>query len=74
MELKVIEPSELADVVGGRVNPVQQMPKDAAAALSILRRHNRRAEVIGRVIADQSKGVFLPRERLAGHGKQFRAL
>src|SRR5438132_8946159 len=39
--------------------------KDAAAALSILRRHNRRAEVIGRVIADQSKGVFLPRERLA---------
>jgi phosphoribosylformylglycinamidine cyclo-ligase len=48
--------------------------KDAPAALSVLRHHNRRARIIGRVIADQSKGVYLPRERLAGHGKEFRAL
>jgi phosphoribosylaminoimidazole (AIR) synthetase len=48
--------------------------KDAGAALSILRRHGRRPKVIGRVIADESKGVYLPRERIAGHGKEFRAL
>src|SRR6266851_3155145 len=48
--------------------------KDADATLSILRHHSRRAEAIGRVIADESKGVYLPRERLAGHDKEFRAL
>ena len=44
----------------------------APAALSILVRHGRRARIIGRVIADASKGVYLPRQRLAGHGKRFR--
>jgi phosphoribosylformylglycinamidine cyclo-ligase len=44
------------------------------ATLSILRHHNRSAKIIGRVIADESKGVYLPRQRLAGHGKVFRAL
>jgi phosphoribosylformylglycinamidine cyclo-ligase len=44
---------------------------DAAAALSILQRHCRRAQVIGRVIEDENKGVHLPRERLTGHGKAF---
>jgi len=44
---------------------------DADAVLSILRRHGRRAQPIGRVIADDSKGVYLPRQRLAGHGKAF---
>ena len=48
--------------------------KDADATLSILRHHSRRAKAIGRVIADESKGVYLPRERLAGHDKEFRAL
>src|SRR5271167_3788310 len=46
--------------------------KDADPALSILRRHARRARVIGRVIEDDGKGVHLPRERLVGHGKTFR--
>jgi phosphoribosylformylglycinamidine cyclo-ligase len=48
--------------------------KDADTTLSILRRHGRRAQVIGRVITDDSKGVYLPRERLAGHGKTFQPL
>jgi phosphoribosylformylglycinamidine cyclo-ligase len=47
--------------------------KDRDAALSVLQRHGRRARVIGRVIADDRKGVYLPRERLAGHGKAFRS-
>jgi phosphoribosylformylglycinamidine cyclo-ligase len=46
--------------------------KDRDAALSILQGHGRRAQVIGRVIEDDSKGVYLPRERLVGHGKEFR--
>jgi len=45
--------------------------KDAAPAMSILQRHGRRAWVIGRVISDDSKGVYLPREKLVGHGKAF---
>jgi phosphoribosylformylglycinamidine cyclo-ligase len=46
--------------------------RDRDAALSILQRHGRRARIIGRVIADDSKGVHLPRHRLVGHGKEFR--
>ena len=46
--------------------------EDRDAALSILRRHGRRAQVIGRVIEDTTKGVYLPRQRLVGHGKKFR--
>jgi phosphoribosylformylglycinamidine cyclo-ligase len=45
---------------------------DCDTILSILRRHGRRAQVIGRIIGDDSKGVYLPGHRLAGHGKQFR--
>jgi phosphoribosylformylglycinamidine cyclo-ligase len=48
--------------------------RDREAALSVLRRHGRHAQVIGRVIADDSKGVYLPGERLAGHGKAFKPL
>ncbi len=44
----------------------------AAAALALLARHNRRARVIGRLVADARKGVHLPREGLLGHGKRFR--
>jgi phosphoribosylformylglycinamidine cyclo-ligase len=46
--------------------------KDRDPVLSILQRHGRRAQVIGHVIADDSKGVYLPRQKLAGHGKAFR--
>ena len=46
--------------------------KEADSVLAILRRHGRRAQRIGRVIDDAGKGVYLPRERLAGHGKRFR--
>ena len=45
--------------------------RDAAAVLSILDRHGRRAQIIGRVIADDRQGVYLPRQKLAGHGKKF---
>jgi phosphoribosylformylglycinamidine cyclo-ligase len=46
--------------------------KDRDAALSILQRHGRRAQVIGRVIEDDTKGVYLPSQNLVGHGKEFR--
>src|SRR5271163_1101057 len=46
--------------------------RDRDAVLSILQRHGRRAQVIGRVIEDDSKGVYLPGRRLVGHGKEFR--
>jgi phosphoribosylformylglycinamidine cyclo-ligase len=46
--------------------------KDRDAILSVLQRHGRRAQVIGRVIEDDSKGVYLPVQKLTGHGKEFR--
>ena len=46
--------------------------QDVGAILAILERHRRRAQVIGRVIEDDSKGVHLPAEKLVGHGKRFR--
>ena len=45
---------------------------DCDSVLSILAGHGRRAHPIGRVIADPSKGVHLPRQGLIGHGKKFR--
>jgi phosphoribosylformylglycinamidine cyclo-ligase len=45
--------------------------QDVGAILAILERHRRRAQVIGRVIEDDSKGVYLPAEKLIGHGKLF---
>jgi phosphoribosylformylglycinamidine cyclo-ligase len=45
---------------------------DRDAALSILHRHGRRAQIIGRVIEDDSKGVYLPDQKLTGHGQEFR--
>ena len=47
-------------------------PDDCDPILAILRRHGRRARVIGRVVADRTKGVRLPRAGLTGHGKRFR--
>jgi phosphoribosylformylglycinamidine cyclo-ligase len=46
--------------------------EDADSTLLILQRHRRRARVIGRIIEDESKGVYLPHQRLEGHGKEFR--
>jgi phosphoribosylformylglycinamidine cyclo-ligase len=46
--------------------------QDVGAILAILERRRRRAQVIGRVIADDGKGVYLPAEKLVGHGKRFR--
>ena len=48
--------------------------RDADSTLAILRRHGRRARIIGRTIEDNSKGVHLPGERLVGHGKEFRPI
>ncbi|HEU0215864.1 MAG TPA: phosphoribosylformylglycinamidine cyclo-ligase [Stellaceae bacterium] len=45
---------------------------DADATLAILARHGRRASVIGHAVADPSKSVHLPREKLIGTGKRFR--
>jgi phosphoribosylformylglycinamidine cyclo-ligase len=44
---------------------------DISAIFSILRRHNRKAWVIGRVTEDPTNGVELPRQGLVGHGKRF---
>jgi phosphoribosylformylglycinamidine cyclo-ligase len=44
---------------------------DRDAVLAILKRRRRRAQVIGRVIADDGQGVYLPRQKLAGQGKKF---
>jgi phosphoribosylformylglycinamidine cyclo-ligase len=44
---------------------------DADATLAILARHGRSAAVIGYAIADPSKSVHLPREKLVGTGKRF---
>jgi phosphoribosylformylglycinamidine cyclo-ligase len=46
--------------------------KDCDPVLSILKRHGRGAQLIGRAIADDSKGVYLPRQKLIGHGKAFK--
>jgi phosphoribosylformylglycinamidine cyclo-ligase len=45
---------------------------DADRALDILKRHGRDASVIGHAIADASKSVQLPHEKLIGAGKKFR--
>ncbi|HEX3538755.1 MAG TPA: AIR synthase-related protein, partial [Stellaceae bacterium] len=47
--------------------------RDVDAALAILKRHRRQAWVIGSVAADPEKTVRLPREKLVGRGKKFRA-
>jgi phosphoribosylformylglycinamidine cyclo-ligase len=44
---------------------------DADAALTILVRHKRDARVIGYAVADRTKSVFLPQQRLIGTGKRF---
>ena len=46
---------------------------DVDSTLLILQRHGRRAKIIGRIIEDDSRGVYLPNQRLEGHSKEFRA-
>ena len=46
---------------------------DADATLAILARHGRQASVIGHAVADPTKSVQLPREKLIGTGKKFRS-
>jgi phosphoribosylformylglycinamidine cyclo-ligase len=45
---------------------------DAGHVLDILQRHDRKAWVIGHAVADPTKSVQLPREKLVGNGKKFR--
>jgi len=45
---------------------------DVGSVLSILKKYDRNAWVIGKVIDDPTKGVYLPRQRLVGHKKRFR--
>jgi phosphoribosylaminoimidazole (AIR) synthetase len=45
---------------------------DSDAALAILARHKRDARVIGYAVADRTKSVYLPQQRLIGSGKRFR--
>ena len=45
---------------------------DTDATMAILARHGREASVIGHAVADPSKSVQLPREKLIGTGKRFR--
>jgi phosphoribosylformylglycinamidine cyclo-ligase len=45
--------------------------RDCPQIMAILQRHGRPARVIGHVIADDAKGVYLRHQRLIGHGKRF---
>jgi phosphoribosylaminoimidazole (AIR) synthetase len=45
---------------------------DVGSVLSILGKYDRKASVIGTVIEDATKGVYLPRQGLIGHKKRFR--
>jgi phosphoribosylformylglycinamidine cyclo-ligase len=44
---------------------------DIGAILSILAKHQRNSWVIGKVIDDQGKGVYLASRRLKGYKKRF---
>jgi phosphoribosylformylglycinamidine cyclo-ligase len=46
---------------------------NVSQVLAILEQHRRTAWVIGEVIEDSTKGVYLPRHRLKGHKKHFHA-
>jgi phosphoribosylformylglycinamidine cyclo-ligase len=46
---------------------------DADRTLEILARYGRQASVIGHAVADPTKSVQLPREKLIGAGKKFRS-
>ena len=46
-------------------------PGDADRTLDILKGHGRKAAVIGHAVADPTKSVRLPREKLVGAGQKF---
>jgi len=72
-QLGAVADSEMFEVYNMGVGfCVLAADQDAGAILAILERHRRRAQVIGRVIEDDGKGVYLPAEKLVGHGKRFR--
>jgi phosphoribosylformylglycinamidine cyclo-ligase len=45
---------------------------NVSQVLAILEQHHRAGWVIGEVIEDPTKGVYIPRHRLTGHKKHFR--
>jgi phosphoribosylformylglycinamidine cyclo-ligase len=45
---------------------------DADKTLAVLNRHGRKASVIGHAVADPTRSVQLPGEKLVGTGKRFR--
>jgi phosphoribosylformylglycinamidine cyclo-ligase len=46
-------------------------PTDVNSIRTILNKHDRKAWVIGKVVEDTTKGVYLPRYGLKGHKKRF---
>jgi len=67
-----VEDAEMFEVFNMGVGfCVLAAPEDAEKVLAILTRYNRRAQVIGRVVADAAKEVRLPRQGLIGRGKHF---
>ena len=68
-----VEPAEMFAVYNmGTGFCVILAKDDADAALTILARHKRDARVIGYAVADRTKSVYLPQQRLIGTGKRFR--
>ena len=66
-------PQELWGVKGPGTNKAWETTTGRPdTVIAVLHRHGRRAQVIGRVIEDNSKGVYLPAQKLTGHGKEFR--
>jgi phosphoribosylformylglycinamidine cyclo-ligase len=68
-----VEPAEMFAVYNMGIGfCVVVAETDADAALAILARHKRDARVIGYAVADRTKSVYLPQQRLIGTGKRFR--
>ena len=71
--LGAIDEAEMYEVYNMGVGfCVLAAPGDAEAVMHILKRHGRCAWAIGRVVADEAKGVHLPRQQAVGYGKRFR--
>ena len=69
-----VSPAEMFEVYNMGIGfCVVVAPADADRTLAILKRHGRKASIIGHAVADPTKSVRLPRERLIGTGKKFRA-
>src|SRR6266581_7893370 len=67
-----VSPTEMFEVYNMGVGfCVVVSETDVGSVLSILKKHDRKAWVIGKVIDDPTKGVYLPRQGLVGHKKRF---